>query len=121
MSLIKNKNNSELWGEIHRFRGKITVPRFRTRVGHIIQRRIDDMHVLILSARKTGVATLMDKKYLSEQEYYNEKMHVFWEIMKFGEPCSINIMERVIVFEGGRNIIPREHREFRTTNKPIGK
>ena len=121
MSLIKNKNNSELWGEVRRFRGKITAPRFRTRVGHIIQRRIDDTHVLILLAQKIGVATLMDKKYLSEQEYYNEKMHVFREIMKFGEPCSINTMGRVIVFEGGRNIIPREHREFRTTNKPIGK
>ena len=41
--------------------------------------------------------------------------------MKFGEPCSINTMGRVIVFEGGRRLIPREHREFRTTNKPIGK
>ena len=121
MSLIKNKNNSELWGDVLRFRGKITAPRFRTRVGYIIQRRIDDMHVLIFSARKTGVATLMDKKYLSEQEYYNEKMHVFREIMKFGEPCSINTMGRVIVFEGGKRLIPREYREFRTTNKPIGK
>ena len=121
MSLIKNKNNSELWGEVRRFRGKITVPRFRTRVGHIIQRRIDDTHVLILSARKIGVATLMDKKYLSEQEYYNEKMYVFWKIMKFGEPCSINIMERAIVFEGGRRLIPREHREYRMSDKPIGK
>ena len=121
MSLIKNKNNSELWGEVHRFRGKITVPRFRTRVGHIIQRRIDDTHVLILLARKIGIATLMDKKYLSEQEYYNEKMYVFWKIMKFGEPCSINTMGRVIVFEGGRNLIPREHREFRITDRPLGK
>ena len=121
MSLIKNKNNSELWGEVSRFHGKITAPRFRTRVGHIIQRRIDDTHVLILSARKIGITTLMDKKYLSEQEYYNEKMHVFRKIMKFGEPCSINTMKRVIVFEGGRNLIPREHREFRTTDKPIGK
>lgn len=121
MSLIKNKNNSELWGEVPRFHGKITAPRFRTRVGHIIQRRIDDTHVLILLARKIGIATLMDKKYLSEQEYYNEKMYVFRKIMKFGEPCSINTMGRVIVFEGRRNLIPREHREFRTTNKPIGK
>ena len=121
MSLIKNKNNSELWGEVLRFRGKITAPRFRTRVGHIIQRRIDDTHVLILSARKIGISTLMDKKYLSEQEYYNEKMHVFREIMKFGKPCSINTMGRVIVFEGGRNLIPREHREFRTTDRPLGK
>lgn len=121
MSLIKNKNNYDVWGELPRFGGRGRRPRFRTRVGHIIQKRIDDMHVLILSAQKTGIATLMDKKYLSEQEYYNEKMFVFWEIMRFGEPCSINIMERVIVFEGGRNLIPREHREFRITNKPIGK
>ena len=121
MSLIKNKNNSELWGEIPIFNGHVKRPRYRTRVGHIIQRRIDDMYVLILSARKTGVAALMDKKYLSEQEYYNEKMYAFWEIMKFGEPCSINTMERVIVFEGGRNLIPREHREFRITDRPLGK
>ena len=121
MSLIKNKNNYDAWGEVPMFNGNVKRPRYRTRVGHIIQRRIDDTHVLILLARKIGIVTLMDKKYLSEQEYYNEKMHVFREIMKFGEPCSINTMGRVIVFEGGRNLIPREHREFRTTNKPIGK
>lgn len=121
MSLIKNKDNYAAWGEVPRFNGRGRRPRYRTRIGHIIQRRIDDTHVLILSAQKAGIATLMDKKYLSEQEYYNEKMYVFWKIMKFGEPCSINTMERVIVFEGGRNLIPREHREFRITNKPIGK
>lgn len=121
MSLIKNKNNSEMWGEVPRFNGHGRRPRYRTRIGHIIQRRIDDTHVLILLAQKVGIATLMDKKYLSEQEYYNEKMYVFRKIMKFGEPCSINTMGRVIVFEGRRNLIPREHREFRTTNKPIGK
>ena len=121
MSLIKNKNNSELWGEVRRFRGKITAPRFRTRVEYIIQRRIDDTHVLILLAQKVGIATLMDKKYMSEQEYYNEKRFAFWKIMKFGEPCKVNIMERVIVFEGGRNLIPREHREFRITDRPLGK
>ena len=121
MSLIKNKDNYAAWGEVPRFNGRGRRPRYRTRIGHIIQRRIDDMHVLILSARKIGIATLMDKKYLSEQKYYNEKMYVFWKIMNFGEPCSINIMERVIVFEGGRNLVPREPREYRISNKPIGK
>ena len=82
MSLIKNKNNYDAWGEVPMFNGHVKRPRYRTRVGHIIQRRIDDTHVLILLAQKAGIATLMDKKYLSEQEYYNEKMYVFWKIMK---------------------------------------
>ena len=121
MSLIKNKNNCDTWGEVPIFNGHVKRPRYRTRIGHIIQKRIDDTHVLILLAQKAGIATLMDKKYMSEQEYYNEKRFAFWKIMKFGEPCKVNVMERVIVFEGGRNLIPREYREFRITDKPIGK
>lgn len=121
MSLIKNKNNSELWGEVPRFRGKITAPRFRTRVGYGVTKRIDKTHALIITPKFMDVVSLIDKELTTEHEYYNSKMSAFQRTHMFGLPSHMNIVERCITFEGGRRIIPREHREYRITNKPIGK
>ena len=121
MSLIKNKNNSELWGEVPRFRGRITAPRFRTRVGYVTTKRIDKMHALIITPKFMDVVPLIDKELTTEYDYYSNKMGAFQKIYTFGLPSRMNIIERCITFEGGRSIIPREHREYRMSNKPIGK
>lgn len=121
MSLIKNKGNYELWGEVPMFHGKGRRPRFRTRMGYIVNRRIDDTHTLILSAQRMGIAEVMDRRLTTEREYVNSKKFAFYGIMRFGEPCSINIVARTIIFENRSPLIPREHRQFRMTDKPIGK
>ena len=121
MSLIKNKSNSELWGDVLGPLGRVIAPRFKTRVGYVMTERIDKTHALIITSKFMDVVSLIDKRLTTEYEYHSSKMGAFQKIYTFGLPSHTNIIERCITFEGGRGIIPREHREYRTSNKPIGK
>lgn len=122
MSLIKNKSNEELWGTITRLRGNGEVPRHRTRVGYLISRKIDNFHILAISPTTCDILCAPSRDIVNECDYFTERKHAFLMLRSYGRyPAKNYIMERCITFEGGRSVIPREHREYRITNKPIGK
>lgn len=122
MSLIKTKSNEEVWGTVKRFRGNVETARFRTRVGNLTARKIDDFHVLVISPKACDVVRAPSRDIVNEREYYYERSHAF-SILHYegGYPAKNYIVQRCIVFEGGRKIIPREHRQYRICDKPIGK
>lgn len=122
MSLIKNKSNEEMWGTVKRFRGNLETARYRTRVGYIINQRIDDWCMLLIAPKWSGVARVPSRNFLCERDYYEEKKRAFSTLHRIGElPSRTFIMERCITFEGGKRMITRENREYRMSDKPIGK
>lgn len=120
MSLIKTKSNNEVWGTVD-WHGRERA-RFITRIGHIMMKRIDDFHVLMLGPEKCDIMQLINRNSVSEQEYVAKKRNAYKVLHSFGR-CGMKnyIVKRVITFEGGMNMIPREHRQYRMSNKPIGK
>lgn len=121
MSLIKNKSNEDLWGTIVRLRDNAEVPRHRTRTGYLISRKIDNFHILAISPTACDILCAPSRDIVNERDYFTERKRAFL-MLRFGKyPAKNYIIERCITFEGGRSIIPREHREYRMSNKPIGK
>lgn len=121
VSLIKNKSNEELWGTIVRFRGNAEVPRHRTRIGYLISRKIDNFHILAISPTACDILRAPSRDIVNERDYCTERTRAFVRL-RFGRyPAKNYIMERCITFEGGRSVIPREHRKYRMSDKPIGK
>lgn len=124
MSLIKNKSNEELWGTTqHRvFRGKGEIPRHRTRIGYAITRQINNFYALLILPKVCEIVYVPSRKVINERDFFTEKRRAFSTVNHFGRfPMKNYIMERCITFEGGRRIIPREHRQYRISGKPIGK
>ena len=122
VSLIKTKSNEEVWGTVKRFRGNVETARFRTRVGHIINKRIDDFYVLTIAPKICDILRFPSRDFLNERDYRAEKFNAYKLLHNYGRfPAKNFIMERCIVFEGGISRIPREHRQYRICDKPIGK
>ena len=122
MSLIKNKSNEELWGTITRPRSNMETPRHRTRVGYLISRKIDNFHILAISPNMCDILCAPSKDIVNERDYFTERKRAFLMLHSYGRyPAKNYIMKRCLTFEGGRNVIPREHRQYRITDKPIGK
>jgi len=120
VSLVKTKDNKELWGTVD-IRGHER-PRLTTRVGFTICPRIDDYHILMISGAKCGITHLVKRELTTEQEYVTMKKFAFIDMYKNGMyPAKNFINRRCIIFRGGTSSIPREHRQYRITDKPIGK
>jgi len=109
MSLIKNKNNKEVWGLSERIPNRA---RYRTRIGYASTKKIDKNNFLWMAANKCYIfqddSTIEKVKYHSKQVFFHG---VSYMPDNFRYYTMLRIMQ---VFDDRPPTIPPRNRRTRT-------